>query len=636
MIPFLSLIVSNLFVASLIALLAWQVGRSGRRAMLAHVLWVVFFIKLITPPIVVLPIEVPQAWIPQNLMQVSVLSDAGRKSLAVIENAEGASEPDAAQSIVSAEALPEPTVAVKPTLAVTLGTCVGLVWLLGFLIVVVRGLIRFIRFHRLLHREGKLDEEATGFVQQLLSRESKYPVRGPDVLRLPVRVSPMLFGFGRAAVIVCPDQLWQSLSQDDRQAFLAHETAHYYRRDHWIRWLEWIVTATYWWFPAVYFARHQLERHEEACCDAWAVSRLQTPPRSYAEALLRVVDFISDHDIGIPRLASGMQPTDTLEERLRLVMKPQLSYGPSSVGWMSCVACFVMWIVHPIPMPESLVVETTDIEIESLVFDSPPAIPETPPQKVEVDLPDAPYGFWNKSPRRRWADFSLSLPGAHLVADADRGISIEVEGRDSLQFSINELSVIAEVPATNRVIIGDRKGQVRLWDLNAGMPVSLIGRHAAQVTSLAYHTMGGLVSADEGGSVIRWDLQSGQVLATWSTKNENTLFSSAFKPASIQSVRFSSDGSMVAILTGGWSDLNSHRVYFLQGQTLEPISSLAVDSNTAVVVQSPEHGWVAVDWLGNVRSIGAESSVGKLEKHEVSALVFSSLAGQFTINESLN
>lgn len=60
MIPLLQPVVSNILVATLIAVLAWQVGRSGRRARFAHALWIVFFVKLVTPPIILLPIAVPQ------------------------------------------------------------------------------------------------------------------------------------------------------------------------------------------------------------------------------------------------------------------------------------------------------------------------------------------------------------------------------------------------------------------------------------------------------------------------------------------------------------------------------------------------------------------------------------------------
>ncbi len=121
----------------------------------------------------------------------------------------------------------------------------------------------------------------------------------------------MLFGIGDGTKIVCPNRLWQSLNEDERQAFLAHEVAHYLRHDHWVRWIEWLVTTIYWWCPLVYFARRELERHEEVACDAWAISYLHTSPRTYAEALLSVVDFLSETQVGTPRLASRMQPADS-------------------------------------------------------------------------------------------------------------------------------------------------------------------------------------------------------------------------------------------------------------------------------------------------------------------------------------
>lgn len=619
-------------------MLAWQVGRSGRRARLAHVLWVVFFIKLVTPPIVFLPIEVPAEWLPSQSITQSetpaLLAEARQNLVTGLPSQSIADNTLDSVSFDSVDNVP-----FRFPSAATVWRTIALVWAMGFVFVVGRGVIRFVRFHRLLHREGKLDLEASAFVQKLLNQESLGRIRrGPDVLRIPIRVSPMLFGFGRRAVIVCPDQLWHSLSAADREAFLAHETAHYFRRDHWIRWLEWIVTAAYWWFPLVYIARNQLERHEEACCDSWAVRSLQSTPRSYAEALLRVVDFISENNVGLPRLASGMQPTDTLEERLRLVMRPSTCGASSFAQTFGCMACLSLWLVHPFPVPKTLIAEIESQEQELLATESINAEPSViVPTTAELSLPDQPLGFWNQAPANKWAEFSLSLPGAKLIAEADGGISIRTPGRESLRFSTSEMSAIAEIRSTSRVVVGDRSGQVRIWDLSAGVPVSLIGRHTAPITSLAFHQTGGLVSADDGGSVMRWDPQSGQVLATWSSKRETSLLASAFKPAAIQSARFSEDGSMLAVLTGGWSDLDSRqRVHFVQSQSLETISSVSVQANTAVVVHSVDKGWVSIDWSGNVHSVGSETKIAKLEKHQVSALVFSHLAGRLALESVLN
>ena len=59
-----AIVISNIFVATLIGCLAWLVGRSGHRAQLAHVLWVAFFVKLVTPPLITLPIDIPAEWVP--------------------------------------------------------------------------------------------------------------------------------------------------------------------------------------------------------------------------------------------------------------------------------------------------------------------------------------------------------------------------------------------------------------------------------------------------------------------------------------------------------------------------------------------------------------------------------------------
>ena len=280
MIDWAQLIISNILVAMLIGGLAWLVGRSGQRAHLAHLLWIGFFVKLVTPPIIILAIMVPAEWLPQQLSQPSpFIASAETASLEFPESA----------TLIADGVLPESNrmgVDERPAWPkIGWWHVAVVVWCIGFVYLTSRGVVRFVRFHRLLQREGTVDEEATQFVGNLIA--AQYPEqrarlrRTPQVLRIPLRVSPMLFGIGRRAVIVCPDILWKSFDEDERQSFLAHETAHYCRRDHWVRWLEWLVTAAYWWFPAVHVARKQLERHEEACCDAWAVNQLKSPPRRY-------------------------------------------------------------------------------------------------------------------------------------------------------------------------------------------------------------------------------------------------------------------------------------------------------------------------------------------------------------------
>jgi hypothetical protein len=407
--------------------------------------------------------------------------------------------------------------------------------------------------------------------------------------------------------------------------------------------LEWIVTAVYWWFPAVYFARRHLERNEEACCDAWAVRQLGSAPRNYAEALLRVVDFISEHRVGLPRLASGMQPTESLEERLRLVMQSGSAAQPSrTLWWCVSVAAVALWLLHPVPLATRPTVADAAVIVSPLPLlasaqQAQSELGPSSPEILEADLPEVPSGFWNQTPTARWANFSLALPGARLVAESNQGISIEITGRKPIQFTPDDLSALVEIPSTRRVVIGDRAGQLRLWDLDAGMPVSLIGRHSGAVTSVTYHEASGLVSSDDGGSVMRWDLQSGQVRSTWSAAAHEGIGVVSGDPPAIQSVRYSVDGASLAILTGHWNNTDfPQRLHIVDSRDFTMIDSRDIAPGTALILQSPELGWFAIDWSGVVRSIETQAVLTTLEKHQVSALALLHQPSQLATLQLLN
>jgi hypothetical protein len=55
--PWLSCVVSNVLLALLLALAAWFVQRWLRRPAIAHVLWVLVLVKLVTPPLVSVPLH---------------------------------------------------------------------------------------------------------------------------------------------------------------------------------------------------------------------------------------------------------------------------------------------------------------------------------------------------------------------------------------------------------------------------------------------------------------------------------------------------------------------------------------------------------------------------------------------------
>src|SRR5437867_3734591 len=57
--PWLSWIVSNVLLASLLALAAWFMQRWLRRHAIAHILWALVLVKLVTPPLVSVSLQEP-------------------------------------------------------------------------------------------------------------------------------------------------------------------------------------------------------------------------------------------------------------------------------------------------------------------------------------------------------------------------------------------------------------------------------------------------------------------------------------------------------------------------------------------------------------------------------------------------
>ena len=95
------------------------------------------------------------------------------------------------------------------------------------------------------------------------------------------------------------------LDQDQRSALLAHELAHLRRRDHWIRPLELIAIALYWWFPVFWWMRQALHEAEEQCCDAWVVWLFPELKGAYARTLLETIDFLAEAEWALPLAGSG-------------------------------------------------------------------------------------------------------------------------------------------------------------------------------------------------------------------------------------------------------------------------------------------------------------------------------------------
>ncbi|MBX3441778.1 MAG: M56 family metallopeptidase [Planctomyces sp.] len=260
---------SNAALVSLLATGAWWLGRRRVRPAVVHAAWVLVLAKLLTPPLIALPL--PLEW----------------------------------------PTLDAPT-------SIRWGSALLAAWGLGSLAMTFRIVSRGLRFRTWLRAAGRSDREAQWLAGRLSARIGLS--RSPRVLLVDARTTPLVWGLGQFATVIIPDSLWRRANAAHREAMLLHELTHIQRGDPWVRLLEAAAAAVCWWHPALWVARREIALVEETCCDARAVSAYAHPRRQYAEAILAALDFAA----GPPRLslATGIRGGRELSSRFREIMRP--------------------------------------------------------------------------------------------------------------------------------------------------------------------------------------------------------------------------------------------------------------------------------------------------------------------------
>jgi beta-lactamase regulating signal transducer with metallopeptidase domain len=333
---------ANALTAAVLAVVVAGFTRLWRRPALAHALWLLVLLKLITPPLVAIG--------PPWALPVGAASEDGQVARA---DERTASLPPSAVGPVSAPArtggepavdTPIPAAPAGPPVSdpapneaiasvVSTPRLLAGVWLTGSLLWWTVAGWRMARFRTLLQHA----EPAPPHVQEQarrLAHRLGLPAC-PGIWLLPARVSPLLWAVGRSPRLLLPVALWDRLEVDQRDTLLAHELAHLRRRDHWVRRLELVVLGLYWWHPVAWWARHELQEAEEQCCDAWVVWALPAAAPAYAAALVETVAFLSQSRRPVPVAASGVGQVQTLKRRLTMILRQPAPRALSGAGLLA-------------------------------------------------------------------------------------------------------------------------------------------------------------------------------------------------------------------------------------------------------------------------------------------------------------
>lgn len=204
----------------------------------------------------------------------------------------------------------------------------AITWLLGTALMLAWTLLRVLRFrHWLVRTSQPAPPELRDEVSEIGRRLGL--ARMPALHTTSARVSPMVCWAGGRVRIVVPAFLLTSLDRHELRAMLAHELAHVRRRDHLVRWVEWLACSAFWWNPVAWWARREVRAAEEASCDALGAAAVECARRDYARSLLGVLKAMATPPTPhTPVFASGVTSggsSKSVERRLRMLVKGEAS-----------------------------------------------------------------------------------------------------------------------------------------------------------------------------------------------------------------------------------------------------------------------------------------------------------------------
>ena len=346
---------SNFCISMLLAAVAWTVQKKTQKPLLAHLLWLLVLIKLVTPSFFTVPLmEVPtvQAQILAQIEAAQLANANGLVDDAKVFNSDAnLVNPDF--SAFQADALSAQSTEIEVATHAwidPLKNTLAIIWITGSLAILGWSFWRVFRFNQLLNAASQpASAEILATVKHLARRLGLK--HSPQVVLANAQIPPMVWWIGGRERIVLPLQLVQEMPADELRWLLAHEVGHVRRRDHWVRWLEWISCIAFWWNPVTWMARQHLRVNEEICCDALVMTSLRPNPKTYANSLLNAVEFLLAPLQRPPAMASEINNGGVLERRLKMIIsKTPL---PTTPRWMTVAILLCAVVLLPIGVAQA-------------------------------------------------------------------------------------------------------------------------------------------------------------------------------------------------------------------------------------------------------------------------------------------
>jgi beta-lactamase regulating signal transducer with metallopeptidase domain len=301
-------------VAILVAVVHLACGLLKLGPATRHALWALVLLKLVTPPVVAWPWEVPHetAAVAAGLSTRATAFARPTPPAYQLEGAYG-SAVDLSAAAQGASAMRWQSVAL-------------VVWIVG---IAGTGAIEMTRCRRIARHVRTADPPSATLEAVVADLATRQGVRAPAVRLSSAVTSPFIWAF-RRPTLMWPKTLPLPDESDGAAALAAHELAHIKRRDHWIGWLDLVAGCVWWWNPICWHVRANLRHHAELAADAWAMALVPGARRTYAETL---VTLSAPHAPAASALTLRIVGHHRrLERRLVMIMQSRRPPGLSRFG----------------------------------------------------------------------------------------------------------------------------------------------------------------------------------------------------------------------------------------------------------------------------------------------------------------
>lgn len=327
---FFQIVFNNVCISLVLAVIAAIVGITLKRPAITHLLWLLVFVKLLTPPFLLISVSQNQ-WMGETYPLVN-FNITEKNDFQLAEDTASGETIDLSHDTGAVKNIQE-----KHWLII--------VWVIGSMVIFIWSTLQVYRFHRLLKKESE-----TGSPEIQSAAEEISACLGlktvPTIHTTQANISPMVWWIGGKVWVVIPAALINQMNEKQLRWILSHELAHVRRMDYMIRWIEWLVCVCFWWNPVTWWARYNLRANEELCCDALVLSSMKLKPYTYGDSLLKALELLSFPIQQPLAIASGINNGGLLKRRVKMIVSNDLI--KSKLPWLQACIILVALIVLPL------------------------------------------------------------------------------------------------------------------------------------------------------------------------------------------------------------------------------------------------------------------------------------------------